>query len=214
MHISNNAFIKIVASNTMTKPIIYYSAYRLTHGYTDVGGWADRLKGILFCKILARVWDGELKIIWPSKAPLPLELRRTEVINFLPDSPYGHRYDLIDFKKSKQPNILNDLIALKPTSGEFYINVNSMHFSSLGPYKEKLVRLFHLRKWTEGHLFEAVYKTLFQNKVRLLSTNEFAEFVKFRDLKKCLIGAHIRCGGWSAWADPILDLPRNGSVLA
>lgn len=210
----NKDLNELQRSKVMTKPIVYYSAHRLTHGYTDVGGWADRLKGMLFCKIIALIWGGELKIIWPSNEPFPLKLREHKLIKRIPDPPHSFRYDLIDAKTAEHLRRVSDLIALKPKSGKFYINANSMHFMLLEGYKNDLLKLFNIRKWTEANIFKTIYETLFEDEIGALSTNEYANFVKFRDLSKPLIGAHMRCGGWGNWSDPILDLPRNGSVLA
>jgi hypothetical protein len=142
-------------------------------------------------------------------------MKDVEIIHTIPESAFAEYYDLIDIQDSnKNSRIVEALLHRQPEHHEVLVNANSIFFDLLNTKKECLTRLFELTEWSEKNLFGSVYNSLFKKTVNFLWTNEYMNFLEFRDRSKLLIGAHIRCGGWEGWRDPLLDIPANGALLA
>lgn len=206
--------------------VIMFSANRIIGGKRGkVGGFADRLKGVVTCYILSILTDRDFLIDWdhPAEiseffAPNTVNWKfgkervstdaNTQVFDFIDPALRPDQAEKLDLLLKT----LEDKTEFSRVYGEseilkFYANFFDVDYFS--PFENELKRELGIENFSNEEVFHVCFNRLFKFTCPESVENEFQRFQKFRAANKKVVGIQFRTGGSGNWEDPNLDQPQN-----
>lgn len=189
---------------------IVFSTFRpqgATRGF--VGGYADRLKGVVFTYALSVILNRRFLIDWHDYGSVKIQnWLEPNVINWIPfdlfyNSKDVNRFDLIDFKFKSAAEFDEFISQLLLCDSEFIvINANSLNYDFLkdSNFVKKDIFSYLI---TVQNFVSYVFNLLFDSS-KLLNCNEFTNFQNFKSGNQFIVGIQFRTGGDGDWIDPKL----------
>lgn len=217
-------YVLVMSTNyNCNAPALVYSTKRIIRDKrTYVGGFADRMKGVVSTYLLAKLSGRQFFLDWEWPTSIDHILAPSQVSWRMPtgvmDSKSNSVFDLIDAQASdaKLATISEGGDALNEYfnySDVVTVYCNGYLFADLSKHAGTLTS-YSVDMRTAPVCFKSVFDALFVFQPSGRSEIQYEEFVAFKRGVDFLYGAQFRTGGSGSWKDPELDAPQNCVLMA
>ena len=187
---------------------LVYSVFRESGG--QVGGYADRLKGIASTYALSVILGRKFQVCWSDgeRAMGLIPVDPALIINNRNELPISPQIDLIDWHLRTNPESLWAWFERYSHADVIIVNSNSLLLDELFFKKEKLKNSLGMKSWNEKELFFNALSLNFSPSQEILESDLVKKFISFRTSQPFVVGVQMRFGGWGSWDDPALMHPK------
>ena len=201
---------------------LVYSTRRVVRGKrTYVGGFADRIKGVITTYLLAVMTGRRFRMNWEWPASLDTVLAPADYDWRLAE-PWVEEdsvvFDLIDAQVTPEKltpmrtggAALNEYLA---DAERVTVFCNGFFYRDLRACTVELEQ-HGVDMSSTPAAFRSCFDTLFRFRPMGDNIERYMRFRRFRESVPVVYGAQFRTGGKGDWKDPMLDRPENVTLLA
>lgn len=208
----------------MHKSLIYTTKRLVGGQLKPVGGFADRIKGLIFCYIASLICERRFLVDWGGEAPITDWFKPNEINWYLPEDEAASLrlespvIDLVDKKftprlKAQLSASSESWVNLFGHSSCVFVNANGFDASLISQASAYLPIEVPSDESSIG-LFAWAFNRLFSYHPQGPQWPRYQEFLSLKNVNDFVVGIQFRTGGGGAWTDPVLDKIENAENIA